>query len=150
MSESSISWASATRAHSRPNSDRECYGPRHLGARSNSDVVNIEFMVCSRDRQEPPARSTCHRGSTNAQPPITEPDQIQTAIEAAQGENLALVIELPHGRLVVPNAKYLKNVGNQNYAMGDAATFDLRRVRHIRAVERDEIEKTLAEFQARQ
>jgi len=84
------------------------------------------------------------------QPLITEPDQIQTAIEAAQDENLALVIELPHGRLVVPNAKYLKNVGNQNYAMGDAATFDLRRVRHIRAVERDEIEKTFAEFQARQ
>jgi hypothetical protein len=83
------------------------------------------------------------------QPILMDPDQVRIGIEGAQDNNLAVVFELPHGELVVNNANDLKRYGRHQYQLGEAIIIDINHVRHIRAVDSSEIEKTFAELHAR-
>jgi len=76
------------------------------------------------------------------QPTLMTPDQIETAVQAAQQDDLALIIDLPRGELKVTNANDLRAHGDLRYALGDVAVFDLSRVNHMRAVDRNEVEET--------
>lgn len=83
------------------------------------------------------------------QPILMDADQIRRGIEGAKDENLALVLELPHAELIVHNARDLKEQNAMEYVLGESLIVNLDNVRHVRAVELHELEKTFAELHAR-